>query len=94
MLFTGGPCEDASALREALGQHHQARTRVPAGEGERSRLVLSALHIRVANVVRFGQRWQQKESGYQVGPILLGFLVFVLVGSSVIQILRTAQLGL
>jgi hypothetical protein len=36
----------------------------------------------------------QEEKGYSVGPILLGFFLFVLVGSSVIQILRTAQLGL
>lgn len=36
----------------------------------------------------------QQESGYGVGPMLLGFFVFVLVGSSVIQILRTAQMGL
>lgn len=36
----------------------------------------------------------QTESGYGIGPVLLGFFVFVLVGSSVIQILRTAQMGL
>lgn len=38
--------------------------------------------------------FRQKESGYGIGPVLLGFFVFVLVGSSVIQILRTAQMGL
>lgn len=36
----------------------------------------------------------QTTSSFGVGPVLLGFFVFVLVGSSVIQILRTAQMGL
>ncbi|DAZ97529.1 TPA: hypothetical protein N0F65_003015 [Lagenidium giganteum] len=36
----------------------------------------------------------QKESGYSLGPWLMGFFLFVVVGSSVVQILRTAQLGL
>ena len=33
----------------------------------------------------------QEEKGYSVGPLLLGFLVFVLVGSSLIQILQMAK---
>ncbi|XP_022714452.1 probable stress-associated endoplasmic reticulum protein [Durio zibethinus] len=32
----------------------------------------------------------KKGYGYPVGPILLGFFVFVVVGSSLFQIIRTA----
>ncbi|KAK8575496.1 hypothetical protein V6N12_063168 [Hibiscus sabdariffa] len=32
----------------------------------------------------------KKGNGYPVGPILLGFFVFVVVGSSLFQIIRTA----
>uniref|UniRef100_A0A0D9X0U1 Stress-associated endoplasmic reticulum protein n=1 Tax=Leersia perrieri TaxID=77586 RepID=A0A0D9X0U1_9ORYZ len=33
----------------------------------------------------------KKGNGYPVGPIVLGFFVFVVVGSSLFQIIRTAQ---
>ena len=33
----------------------------------------------------------QEEKGYSVGPLLLGFLVFVLVGSSLVQMLQMAR---
>ncbi|EEY61404.1 uncharacterized protein PITG_01701 [Phytophthora infestans T30-4] len=50
----------------------------------------------LANITKRGQvsQPQKEDKGYSVGPILMGFFLFVLVGSSVIQILRTAQLGL
>eukprot|EP00699_Malawimonas_sp_californiana_P000935 EC714598.1.p3 GENE.EC714598.1~~EC714598.1.p3 ORF type:complete len:68 (+),score=3.20 EC714598.1:83-286(+) len=34
-----------------------------------------------------------KAGGYTVGPILLGFFLFVVVGSSIVQIIRTATSG-
>ncbi|POM73462.1 Stress associated endoplasmic reticulum protein [Phytophthora palmivora] len=50
----------------------------------------------LANITKRGlvSQPQKEEKGYSVGPVLMGFFLFVLVGSSVIQILRTAQLGL
>ncbi|TYZ57961.1 hypothetical protein PybrP1_008416 [[Pythium] brassicae (nom. inval.)] len=50
----------------------------------------------LSNITKRGlvSKPEKKESGYGIGPVLLGFFVFVLVGSSVIQILRTAQMGL
>ncbi|RAL38646.1 unnamed protein product [Cuscuta campestris] len=35
----------------------------------------------------------KKASNYPVGPILLGFFVFVVIGSSLFQIIRTATSG-
>ncbi|KAK9120109.1 hypothetical protein Scep_018202 [Stephania cephalantha] len=35
----------------------------------------------------------KKGSDYPVGPILLGFFVFVVVGSSIFQIIRSATSG-
>ncbi|KAL9257641.1 Stress-associated endoplasmic reticulum protein 2-like protein [Drosera capensis] len=35
----------------------------------------------------------KKESNYPVGPVLLGFFVFVVIGSSLFQIIRTATSG-
>ncbi|KAM3247156.1 stress-associated endoplasmic reticulum protein 2 [Capsicum annuum] len=35
----------------------------------------------------------RKGSQYPVGPILLGFFVFVVIGSSLFQIIRTATSG-
>ncbi|OIW18026.1 hypothetical protein TanjilG_07610 [Lupinus angustifolius] len=35
----------------------------------------------------------KKGKDYPVGPILLGFFVFVVVGSSIFQIIRTATTG-
>lgn len=35
----------------------------------------------------------KKGSDYPVGPILLGFFVFVVIGSSLFQIIRTATSG-
>ncbi|EQC38690.1 hypothetical protein SDRG_04385 [Saprolegnia diclina VS20] len=32
-----------------------------------------------------------RDAGYRVGPMLLGFFVFVIVGSSLLQILRAVQ---
>ncbi|RMX64885.1 hypothetical protein KXD40_005689 [Peronospora effusa] len=50
----------------------------------------------LANITKRGlvSQPEKEEKGYSVGPLLLGFFVFVLVGSSIIQILRTANLGL
>ncbi|CAN0910369.1 Stress-associated endoplasmic reticulum protein 2 [Linum grandiflorum] len=39
-----------------------------------------------------GSSWK-KGFDYPVGPIVLGFIVFVVVGSSLFQIIRTASLG-
>eukprot|EP00897_Mesotaenium_endlicherianum_P006008 jgi/Mesen1/5435/ME000027S04795 len=36
---------------------------------------------------------QKKGSKYPVGPLVLGFFVFVVIGSSLFQIIRTAQSG-
>jgi hypothetical protein len=36
---------------------------------------------------------QKRDTGSSVSPILMGFLLFVLVGSSFFQILRNAQSG-
>ncbi|KAL2903687.1 Stress-associated endoplasmic reticulum protein 2 [Bienertia sinuspersici] len=35
----------------------------------------------------------KKGSDYPVGPVLLGFFVFVVIGSSLFQIIRTATSG-
>ncbi|XP_057960993.1 uncharacterized protein LOC131153003 [Malania oleifera] len=35
----------------------------------------------------------KKGNGYPVGPILLGFFIFVVIGSSLFQIIRTATSG-
>ncbi|XP_038974593.1 stress-associated endoplasmic reticulum protein 2-like [Phoenix dactylifera] len=35
----------------------------------------------------------KKGNDYPVGPILLGFFVFVVIGSSIFQIIRTATSG-
>ncbi|XP_073037180.1 uncharacterized protein [Primulina huaijiensis] len=35
----------------------------------------------------------KKGNNYPVGPILLGFFVFVVIGSSLFQIIRTATSG-
>ncbi|GAA0163435.1 chaperone [Lithospermum erythrorhizon] len=35
----------------------------------------------------------KKGSNYPVGPILLGFFIFVVIGSSLFQIIRTASTG-
>ncbi|ETV77511.1 hypothetical protein H257_08450 [Aphanomyces astaci] len=32
--------------------------------------------------------------GYKVGPVLLGFLFFLVVGSAVLEVLRSSQFGL
>lgn len=50
------------------------------------------------NVTKRGKVTGQKavdkrDNGYTVNPILLGFFFFVLVGSSVFQIIRNVQLG-
>ena len=36
---------------------------------------------------------RRRESGTTVGPILLGFFLFVVVGSAILQIIRTASTG-
>uniref|UniRef100_M4BD02 Stress-associated endoplasmic reticulum protein n=2 Tax=Peronosporaceae TaxID=4777 RepID=M4BD02_HYAAE len=47
----------------------------------------------LGNITKRGRVSQpaKEEKGYSVGPLLLGFLVFVLVGSSLIQILQMAK---
>ncbi|XP_061336974.1 uncharacterized protein LOC133284037 [Gastrolobium bilobum] len=35
----------------------------------------------------------KKGNNYAVGPVLLGFFIFVVVGSSLFQIIRTATTG-
>ncbi|KNA18290.1 hypothetical protein SOVF_071980 [Spinacia oleracea] len=35
----------------------------------------------------------KKGNSYPVGPVLLGFFVFVVIGSSLFQIIRTATTG-
>eukprot|EP00898_Chlorokybus_atmophyticus_P008826 jgi/Chlat1/8945/Chrsp94S08246 len=35
----------------------------------------------------------KKQSNFTVGPVLLGFFLFVVVGSSIFQIIRTASSG-
>ncbi|XP_076934017.1 uncharacterized protein LOC143600123 [Bidens hawaiensis] len=35
----------------------------------------------------------KKGNNYPVGPIMLGFFVFVVIGSSLVQIIRTATTG-
>ncbi|XP_052176107.1 uncharacterized protein LOC127790575 [Diospyros lotus] len=35
----------------------------------------------------------KKASSYPVGPVVLGFFVFVVIGSSLFQIIRTATSG-
>ena len=47
------------------------------------------------NVVRRGRvpvgKIADRDKGFTVGPILLGFFLFVVVGSSLVQIIRSAQ---
>ncbi|KAI3763467.1 hypothetical protein L2E82_13347 [Cichorium intybus] len=48
------------------------------------------------NIVRRGsvpQTFAKKGKNYPVGPVMLGFFVFVVVGSSLFQIIRTATSG-
>ncbi|THU59387.1 hypothetical protein C4D60_Mb07t01640 [Musa balbisiana] len=35
----------------------------------------------------------KKGNGYPVGPVVLGFFIFVVIGSSLFQIIRTATSG-
>ncbi|KAJ8499962.1 hypothetical protein OPV22_010514 [Ensete ventricosum] len=39
------------------------------------------------------EKTTKKGDNYPVGPILLGFFIFVVVGSSLFQIIRTAMSG-
>jgi hypothetical protein len=34
-----------------------------------------------------------KKNGFAVGPVMLGFFIFVVIGSSLLQIIRTASIG-
>ncbi|CAD5174366.1 uncharacterized protein LOC135636290 [Musa acuminata AAA Group] len=48
------------------------------------------------NVTKRGsvpEKTAKKGDNYPVGPILLGFFIFVVVGSSLFQIIRTAMSG-
>ncbi|XP_076914496.1 uncharacterized protein LOC143573525 [Bidens hawaiensis] len=48
------------------------------------------------NITRRGsvaQSSTKKGNSYPVGPIMLGFFVFVVIGSSLFQIIRTATSG-
>ncbi|KAD0468672.1 hypothetical protein E3N88_44217 [Mikania micrantha] len=48
------------------------------------------------NITRRGsvaQTSSKKSNNYPVGPIMLGFFVFVVIGSSLVQIIRTATSG-
>ncbi|KAF5754147.1 putative stress-associated endoplasmic reticulum protein [Helianthus annuus] len=49
------------------------------------------------NITRRGSVGQssstKKGNNYPVGPIMLGFFVFVVIGSSLVQIIRTATSG-
>ncbi|KAL1539248.1 stress-associated endoplasmic reticulum protein 2-like [Salvia divinorum] len=48
------------------------------------------------NITRRGsvpETTAKKGNDYPVGPILLGFFVFVVIGSSLFQIIRTATSG-
>jgi hypothetical protein len=41
------------------------------------------------NITKRGRvEMKKKEEGYSVGPVLLGFLIFVVVGSALVQIFR------
>ncbi|XP_027339356.1 probable stress-associated endoplasmic reticulum protein [Abrus precatorius] len=42
------------------------------------------------NITKRGSENSKKGYAYPVGPILLGFFIFVVVGSSLFQIIRTA----
>ncbi|KAG5011505.1 hypothetical protein AAZX31_09G012100 [Glycine max] len=42
------------------------------------------------NISKKGSESSKKGYAYPVGPIVLGFFVFVVVGSSLFQIIRTA----
>ncbi|XP_038995619.1 probable stress-associated endoplasmic reticulum protein [Hibiscus syriacus] len=42
------------------------------------------------NITKRGSGSTKKGNGYPVGPILLGFFVFVVVGSSIFQMIRMA----
>ncbi|KAL4587056.1 hypothetical protein LXL04_011706 [Taraxacum kok-saghyz] len=48
------------------------------------------------NIVRRGsvpETFAKKGKNYPVGPLMLGFFVFVVIGSSLFQIIRTATSG-
>ncbi|KAF8390656.1 hypothetical protein HHK36_025183 [Tetracentron sinense] len=48
------------------------------------------------NITRRGavpETTTKKGNGYPVGPVVLGFFVFVVIGSSLFQIIRTATSG-
>ncbi|KAI3720424.1 stress-associated endoplasmic reticulum protein 2 [Cynara cardunculus var. scolymus] len=48
------------------------------------------------NIVRRGsvpETSAKKGKSYPVGPVMLGFFVFVVIGSSLFQIIRTATSG-
>ncbi|TDH72581.1 hypothetical protein CCR75_001568 [Bremia lactucae] len=49
----------------------------------------------LANITKRGNVAQppKADNNYGVGPMLFAFFVFVLVGSSIVQILRAAKLG-
>ncbi|KAL3617567.1 hypothetical protein CASFOL_037888 [Castilleja foliolosa] len=40
-----------------------------------------------------GETTKKKGSSYPVGPIVIGFFIFVVIGSSLFQIIRTATSG-
>ncbi|KAI3713899.1 hypothetical protein L1987_72486 [Smallanthus sonchifolius] len=48
------------------------------------------------NITRRGsvpQTSTKKDNDYPIGPIMIGFFVFVVIGSSLVQIIRTATSG-
>ncbi|GAQ88028.1 Ribosome associated membrane protein RAMP4 [Klebsormidium nitens] len=47
------------------------------------------------NILKRGEvpKTSKKEAKYPVGPIVLGFFLFVVVGSAILQIIRQAQSG-
>ncbi|KAL6552426.1 hypothetical protein OROHE_007790 [Orobanche hederae] len=40
-----------------------------------------------------GETTKKKGSSYPVGPLVIGFFIFVVIGSSLFQIIRTATSG-
>ncbi|KAL6517981.1 hypothetical protein OROMI_033682 [Orobanche minor] len=40
-----------------------------------------------------GETTKKKGSSYPVGPMVIGFFIFVVIGSSLFQIIRTATSG-
>jgi hypothetical protein len=60
---------------------------IPRGKGRRSKVEKSAA------VNRFERQAIEKKAGNTVGPWLMGFFVFVVVGSAVVQIFRTLAVG-